>query len=175
MSIILDIISLAIIIICTVSSLKSGFMSTIIKKIAPLLSFFVAMSGAESVGTVYVNASKKLVPSIEIVQKVLQFILGFITVFVLSMVILYVIAWLFKLLNSLVNTLPVISVINKIVCVLLGLFVGYFNANFFVYFLRVIGLISDTVSSAISGSILTKFIANHSIFEFVAHKIAALF
>lgn len=175
MSIILDVISLAIIIICTASSLKSGFMATIIKKIAPLLSFFVAMSGMKSVGPVYENVVKKLIPDVEIAQQLIRYALGFITVFVLSMVILYIIAWLFKLLNGFVNSLPVISVINKVVCVLLGVFVGYFNANFFVYFLRLVGLIFDSISSAIAGSFVTKFIANHSIFEFIAEKIAALF
>jgi uncharacterized membrane protein required for colicin V production len=173
--ILLDIITLVIIIMCGVSALKNGFLATILKKIAPLLSFFVALTGAQSVGPIYRNVAAKLAPSINALQNILQYVLGFITVFVLSMILLAVFAFLFKLLNGVVNGIPVLGVVNKIVCVLFGLFIGYFNANFFVYILRVLGTLFDSIDTAIAGSVITKFVAEHSIFGFVAEKITALF
>lgn len=175
MSIILDIIALILIIMSAVSALKNGFMHTIIKKLAPLLSFFVAVTGAKSLAPNFTTLAANISASIKPLQSVLAYVFAFIVAFVLSMIIFYIVAWLFKLLNKVVNTIPVLNIINKIISVILGIFVGYISATMFVYLMNVIAIASDSVEAAMANGVIVKFIEEHSVFAFIAEKVAGLF
>lgn len=174
MSIIFDIIAVILIVMSGVSALKNGFMNTIVKKMAPLLSLFVAATGAKTLAPHFDGLAAKVASKTEPLQPILEYVFAFIVVFVLAMVILYIVAWLFKLLNNVVNKIPVLNIINKIVSVILGLFVGYISATLFVYLMNIIGIASDAVAKGMADGVIVQFIEDHSVFAFIAEKVAGL-
>ena len=175
MSIILDIIAVAIIIACAVSSLKQGAMAKFIKSVAPILSAIAAASGAKSVGVHFAGVAKKIAPETEAVHSIIQFAFGFIIIFVLAMLVLFIIRKLFTWVNNLLNKIPGLGTVNKIVNVVLGILIGYFNANFFVYMMRGVGIFVESIETGLIDTVVCKFIGEHSVFEFVIEKIAGLF
>lgn len=175
MSIILDIVAVAIILICGITSLKQGAMAKFIKSVAPLFSAIAAFSGAKSLGVHFNGLAKKIAPETEAVHEMIQFALGFVVIFVVAMLVLFIIRKLFTWVNSLIDKIPGLGTVNKIVNVVLGLLIGYFNANFFVYVMRAIGLFVESIEVGLIDTAVCKFIADHSIFEFVVEKIAGLF
>ena len=175
MNIILDIVAVAIILLCGVSSLKQGALAKFIKSVAPLLSAIAAVSGAKSVGVHFNGLAKKIAPETEAVHEIIQFALGFVIIFVLAMLILFLIRKLFTWVNSLIDKIPGFGTANKIINVVLGLLIGYFNANFFVYLMRGIGIFVESIEVGLYDTVICKFIGDHSVFEFVVEKIAGLF
>ena len=184
MSIIFDIIAISLILACAVSSLKNGFLYTLIKKTAPLISIIAAISGAKKIGANFSGLADKIAPSAaensvaatvtNPLHQIVEYVIGFVIIFVVSMLILWVLALLFKIFNSIVNKIPVLKIANRVLGVILGLFVGYFNANFFVYIIHFVGMFVDKVAVAISETAVCEFILNHSVFEAVAEKIVSL-
>ena len=69
MAILFDIIASVLILACAVSSLKNGFMATLIKKTAPLISAIAAFSGAKGMAPKFTKIADKIVPTL---QKVIQ-------------------------------------------------------------------------------------------------------
>ena len=175
MSIIFDILAVAIILACAISSLKKGAMAKFIKSIAPMVSAIAAFSGAYSLGSHFKGLAEKIAPESDSIHFAIQFALGFVVIFALSMLILFIIRLLFTALNKILNSIPGLGLVNKIINVVLGLLIGYFNANFFVYFMRAIGMFVDAIETGMADTIICKFIGDHSVFEFVIEKLAGLF
>lgn len=175
MSIILDIVAVAIILACGITSMKEGAMAKFIKSISPIVSAIAAVSGAKSVGVHFNSLAVKIAPETEMLHEVIQFALGFIIIFVLAMLILFLIRKIFVWVNRLVDKIPGFGTANKIINIVLGLLIGYFNANFFVYLMRGVGLFVESIEVGLYDTVICKFIGDHSVFEFVVEKIAGLF
>ena len=115
MSIIFDIIAVAIILICGITSLKQGAMSKFIKSVAPLFSAIAAFSGASTLGVHFEGVAKKIAPETEAIHSIIEFIIGFVIIFIVAMIILLFIGKLFSWVNSLVDKIPALGTVNKIV------------------------------------------------------------
>ena len=174
MSIILDILAIATIVGCIISSFKNGALATFIKRLAPVISFIVAGTAAKQIGPNFIGVAAKLVPDAAPVQEIISYAIGFLVVFIVSMIVLYIVAWLFKLLNKVVNSIPVVNVINKVICIALGAFIGYFSANFLVTLIQLIGGFSESIELAFLDTTVCKFISEHSIYGWVAETVAKL-